>query len=165
LKEIELTNGKIALVSDEDYEKVNIINWYYRKEGYAVGNLKSPSKGIYPKILLHRYIMNAQKGVQIDHINGNKLDNRRENLRVANASLNKANCGLRSNNKSGYKGVQYRKDRNKCWFASIKVNYKLISLGYYYTPEEAARAYNEGAIKYFGEFSKLNELKGDYHGN
>lgn len=159
MKEIELTNGKIALVDDEDFKEISRITWYYRREGYAVGNLPSPEKGVYPKVLMHRYIMDAKKGEQVDHINGNKLDNRRENLRIANASTNKANCGLRSNNKSGYKGVYKASGkRNKQWTASIKVNYEKISLGYFFTPEEAALAYNEAAVKHFGEFAKLNEV-------
>lgn len=158
-KEIVLTNGKVALVDDEDFDKLNAVKWYYRKEGYAVGNLPSPEKGMYPKVLMHRYIMDAQKGQQIDHINGDKLDNRKENLRVANASTNKANCGLRKSNTSGYKGVSKATGkRNKQWTAEIKVNYKRKNLGYFYTPEEAAEAYNKAAIEAFGEFAKLNEI-------
>lgn len=150
----------IALIDDDDYEKLSKIKWYYRKnEGYAVGNLPSPEKGVYPKVLMHRYIMDAPKGKQVDHINGNKLDNRKSNLRIATASTNKANCGLRKSNTSGYKGVSIQKGRTKKWAAQIKVDYNRIHLGYFYTKEEAALAYNEAALKYFGEFAKLNILK------
>lgn len=154
----------IALVDAEDYEMLSKVKWYFRKEGYAVGNLPSPSKGVYPKVLMHRYILDAPKGTQVDHINGNKLDNRRENLRLANASTNKANDGMRSTNTSGYKGVVFAKARKHLptpWAAQIKVNYKTIGLGYFATKEEAALAYNEAAVKYFGEFAKLNTLKGE----
>jgi hypothetical protein len=160
MREIILTNGNKVLVDDEDYEKLSKLTWYFRKQGYAVGNLPSPENGVYPKVLMHRYILNAPKGTQVDHINGNKLDNRRCNLRIANASKNKANCGIRSNNTSGYKGVTKATGRrkNKPWTAQIKVNYKRIHLGYFETKESAALAYNEAALKYFGEFAKLNEL-------
>jgi hypothetical protein len=161
MKEITLTNGMTALVDDEDYEKLTKINWYYRREGYAVGNLPSPEKGVYPKVLMHRYILDAPKGTQVDHINGNKLDNRKENLRIANASTNKANDGLRSTNTSGHKGVTKASGsrKRKPWVAQIKVNYEHIHLGYYATTEEAAKAYNEAALKYFGEFAKLNVVE------
>jgi hypothetical protein len=162
LKEIKLTNGKTATIDDEDYEKVSKVNWYYRKEGYAVGNLPSPEKGVYPKVLMHRYIVDAPKGTQVDHINGNKLDNRKDNLRIANASTNKANCGVRSTNTSGYKGVVFvkaRKHLDKVWAAQIKVDYKTIGLGYFETKEEAAEAYNKAAVKYFGEFALLNIIE------
>lgn len=148
-KEITLTNGKVALIDDEDFEKLNEFNWYFRKEGYAVSNTKH---------LMHRLVMNAPKGYQVDHINLNKLDNRKSNLRLANASTNKANDGLRANNTSGYKGVQCMRGRKKPWMSRIKVNYKNIYLGYYYTPEEAARAYNEAAYIYFGEYARLNKI-------
>lgn len=151
-----------VLVDDEDYEWLSKVNWYFRKEGYAVGNLPSPSKGVYPKVLMHRYILDAPKGTQVDHINGNKLDNRKENLRIANASTNKANCGLRSSNTSGYKGVVFAKARKHLptpWAAQIKVNYKTIGLGYFSTKEEAALAYNEASLNHFGEFAYLNTIK------
>jgi hypothetical protein len=158
MKEIVLTNGKIALVDDEDFEELSEIKWYFRKEGYAVGNLPSPKKGVYPKQLMHRHIMSAKKGQQIDHINGNKLDNRKCNLRIADASLNQANSKLRSTNTTGYRGVQYKKDRKKCWYATIKHNYKVICLGYFETKKEAGLAYNEKAKELFGEFARLNVI-------
>lgn len=164
MKEIKLTNGVVTLVDDEDFEMLSKVTWYFRKEGYAVGNLPSPSKGVYPKVLMHRYILNAPKGSQVDHVNENKLDNRRENLRLATASTNKANSGMRSINTSGYKGVVYvkaRKHLSTPWAAQIKINYKTIGLGYFEVKEEAAKSYNEAAVKYFGEFAKLNIIKED----
>lgn len=89
----------------------------------------------------------------IDHINGDSLDNRIENLRPATQSQNCANQGLKKNNTSGIKGVRYRKDTNK-WTAHVMVNRKNISLGCYGTIEEAAIAYEIGAKKFFGEFAK-----------
>ena len=94
---------------------------------------------------------------QIDHINGIKDDNRWKNLREATCSQNKMNCGLSKRNKSGYKGVFWRKELGK-WRASIKKDQKRIYLGHFDTKEGAAKAYNEAALKYFGEFARVNEL-------
>lgn len=89
-------------------------------------------------IELHRYIMGFPKGVVVDHINGNTLDNRRKNLRAIYNRANVRKGKVRVNNKSGYTGVFYRKDRRGGIFgARIRVNYKVISLGYFKTFKEA----------------------------
>jgi hypothetical protein len=97
------------------------------------------------------------RGPQIDHCNGDKLDNRRCNLRDATTSQNKANEGLRKNNTSGFKGVYWSKWAGK-WMAGIKVNYKRIHLGYYMRKVDAARAYNRAARRYFGKYAQLNKV-------
>jgi hypothetical protein len=111
-------------------------------------------------ILMHRVILKASERTEVDHINGNKLDNRRENLRVATKSQNLGNQKIRSTNTSGFKGVnwkQWRKIRSSgAWTARISVGSKRIHLGYFSTAEEAARAYDSAAQQYFGEFAKLN---------
>ena len=89
---------------------------------------------------------------QIDHINGNKSDNRISNLRLATASQNLSNKGITKSNTSGYKGVSFNRTKKK-WMASIKVNKKSINLGYFLTPEEASEAYKAAAIKHHGEFA------------
>lgn len=104
-------------------------------------------------ILLHRTIMGNPPGILIDHANRNTLDNRKENLRFANRSQNAANIGLTSRNISGYKGINLIKGK---WYANITFNYKKIKLGSSYDPEIAAKMYDLGAIKYFGEFAQLN---------
>lgn len=157
MKEIILSTGEVALVDDDDYEKVIAYKWYRHPQGYAKTHIQSTTKGVYPKLMMHHLIMPTEKELMIDHINLNKLDNRKENLRMVTMSQNKANCPVRSNNKSGYKGVSYYKRRNK-YIAAIKVNYKKIFLGYFTDVVDAAKAYNEAAKKYFGEYAYLNKV-------
>jgi len=114
---------------------------------------------------IHRLIFLYHHGYLpefIDHINGDKLDNRIENLRECSRSENHANTTISRRNTSGYKGIQLEKRTNK-WVASITVNKKRYSLGTYLTKEEAAFAYNEAAVKHFGKFANLNELEGVKH--
>lgn len=159
-KEIPLTQGKVALVDIEDYDYLNQFKWYAQKCKnnlfYVVRNIKKDGKQI--KLCMHREIMKTPKGMHTDHINGNGLDNRRNNLRICNSSKNQRNSGKHKNNTSGYKGVFWH-NRGKKWQASIGLNSKLKHLGLYSTKEEAAIAYNEAAKKYFGGFARLNTFK------
>lgn len=106
---------------------------------------------------LHRLIMNAQSGQYVDHINGNKLDDRKSNLRICTNAENMWNRNAQRNNTSGYKGVYRNKPTNN-WKSIIIVNQKSIHLGYFDDITDAAKAYNEAAIKYHGEFASLNEI-------
>lgn len=107
-------------------------------------------------VILER--MGFKDFAQPDHINRNRLDNRRCNLRPVTLSQNNCNRGIPSNNTSGYKGVWFDKCRGK-WRGDIRVSGKKISLGYHDDPKEAVKAYNEAALKYHGEFAVLNEIK------
>lgn len=146
-KIISKTYGEITtLLDDEDYEKVlNMGKWCVSRDRYGYYFQKRINKKI---ITLHRFIMNAPKGIYIDHIDHNTLNNQKSNLRICSNADNIRNGKLRVNNKSGYTGVRYRKDRKK-WYAYIKVNYKNITLGTYKTKEEAINARKEAEIKYF----------------
>lgn len=101
--------------------------------------------------------MNAAPNEQVDHINGDGLDNRKSNLRICNGSQNRCNKGKPKNNTSGYKGVTWHTP-NKKWVAQIAVNGKHSYIGSFKTKEEAAKAYNKKAKELHGEFARLNNL-------
>lgn len=150
MKEIPLTQNKCAIIDDEDFNKIASQKWWLSSQGYAEGTDQETRK----KILMHRLILGVKPGMTTDHINGNKLDNRRENLRHATYQQNNWNVTKRKN-KSGFKGVYWCK-HIKRWKASIGYNKKLIHIGCFDTPEDAARAYDEASKKYFKEYSKPN---------
>ena len=145
-KRIPLTRGKFALVSDEDFNTLSQYRWYCSAKNYAV---RSVARNTGP-LFMHRVIMDAPDGLEVDHINGDKLDNRRDNLRHATSSQNKANVGPFSGK---YKGVD-RKGRK--WRAQIRVNGKKTHLGLYSHAIQAAMAYDSIAFAQWGEFAYLN---------
>ena len=193
-KEIQLwlnrneISDKVTIVDDEDYDKVmsaigERAKWYYWTQQskpsklsvreaqfreYATSGCKRKS--------IHRVVMDAPKGMDVDHINGNGLDNRKENLRICTRSQNCMNQRLKSHSRSGYKGVQYdpiqryKYTSKKTGITTVK-EYKLskpyrayvgngkgghITLGYYATAEEAARVRDKKALELHGEFVYLN---------
>lgn len=129
---------------------------WYVLDGYAVRKEKIGGKEAI--VSMHHIVSGRPKSGYIsDHINGNRLDNRRENLRFCTLSQNSMNRGMRNDNKSGYKGVSYYRNNGK-WRACIRINGKTKHLGYFPSIESAAVAYNLGAKKFFGEYSKINEI-------
>lgn len=153
MKEIPLTKGAVAIVDDDMFDYLSQFNWFLHPAGYAVRNICRNGKKT--KIRMHREIIGTPDGMETDHINNNRLDNRRENLRICTHSQNRMNSSLQSNSTSGYKGVSYFKPA-KLWKAELMLNNKHVLCKYFHSPEDAARAYNEAAKKYFGEFAKLN---------
>lgn len=150
MKEIILTQGKVALVDDEDYEKVSQYKWHAQKGHNTFYAVRSVWKS--NKIQMHKFIMNANF---IDHKDGSGLNNQKENLRVCNNTENSRNCKLTYNSTTGYKGVHWDKN-NKKYQVEIMVNRKHIFLGRFVDIIEAAKAYDKAALKYFGEFARLN---------
>lgn len=148
-KELPLSQGKTAIVDDGDFELVNQAKWYAKLE-HRVYYAMNRRLGF-----LHRFILNAPSDKQVDHINGDGLDNRRANLRLASGSQNQHNSKIRSDNSSGYKGVYWDKGL-KQWRAQIKSNNQFTTLGHFSDAKDAARAYDAAAIKYHGEFARLN---------
>jgi hypothetical protein len=153
MKEIQLTQGKVALVDDEDYEWLNQWKWYCAK-GYACRGGKRDGKAI--QVYMHREIIKTPDGMYTDHINLNRSDNRKINLRTCTLTQNICNRNLQCNNTSGYRGVAWHK-ANKKWVAVIAVNRNKIYLGSFFDAKEAAIVYNKAAIKYFGEFACTND--------
>jgi hypothetical protein len=156
MKEIILNRGGVVIVDDVDYERLNSHKWSVNNSGYAGGWIKN-RKGEWEKHLMHRLILIPYDNLEIDHINGDKLDNQRSNLRLCTRSQNCRNNGTPKTNTSGYKGVYLCKQTGR-WAAQIKVKGKKISLGRYSRIEEAAHAYNRGALKHHGEFARLNTI-------
>ncbi|KKL21312.1 hypothetical protein LCGC14_2446720 [marine sediment metagenome] len=157
MKKIPLTQGYFALVDDEDYEWLSKHKWrVYRDKTncYAFTKIRIGYKEhIQPR--MHRLIMNPTVTEQIDHIDGNGLNNRKSNLRICNGQQNQQNRRPTRKASSQYKGVAWHK-RSKKWIARITVDKKIIHLGYFNDEESAARVYDKAAKKYFGEFARIN---------
>lgn len=148
MKTINLTQNKVTLINDIDYDFFCQWNWYYLNSGYAVR--KSGGRFNQKLIYMHREIMNAPEGKEVDHINGNRLDNRRENLRIVSRQENRLNHPKR-NNKSGYTGVVFIEEKNK-YRATITYKNKTRNLGYFSSAQDAGIAYKKEAEILFGEF-------------
>lgn len=150
---IKLSNGGEADVSDED-AWVSLYRWRSTscppaKTLYAVSDIGGK------RVRMHRLIIGAAGPARVDHRDGNGLNNRRDNLRIATASQNMANCIGHKNNTSGYKGVYFVKKKNR-WRVQIYCQNKRYTFGYFKTKEQAALRYNQAAIELFGEFARLN---------
>lgn len=160
MKQIPLNNGYTVLVDDEDYDRVSQYKWYATIKTntvYAQRNSRHDERPGQPRtmILLHRFIMDAQAGVMVDHVDGNGLNCCRSNMRLCGRVENGQNQRLSVRNRSGYKGVSWFSRSGK-WLATIGVNGKLRYIGLYERAEDAARAYDAKAKELFGEFAQLN---------
>jgi hypothetical protein len=154
-------NSKYSLVDDDDYDHLIKFNWFCVKMGrqiYAQRNVSTKEALTIKTKSMHREIMKARPEDIIDHINGNGLDNRKQNLRFASKRLNGQNRDKPANNKSGYKGVSFRKT-HKLWQATIVINGKQKHLIYSKNKKVAALAYDTAAILHFGAFAKTNFKK------
>lgn len=155
MKTIPLSRGLVALVDDEDYTGLSQYRWYARLSHptyYAERNVYGED-GKHTQVSMHRVIMSAGKGTEVDHVNGNGFDNRRANLRLASRVQNMRNqTRKRPGTTSRFKGVSRETNRAK-WRACIQLSGKQIHLGCFRTEEEAAAAYSRAAVKYFGEFA------------
>lgn len=163
IKLIPLSQGKYAIVDAEDYERLMQWKWYRTTIGYAARTMHFGYKNgrkIKTDITMHRFIMNTPKGMDTDHINGDRLDNRRCNLRICSHSENCKNLPIRKNlakKSSKYKGVSWDK-KTKKWVAKIMVNRVHKILGYFCEESLAAHAYNKAATECHGEFARINEF-------
>ena len=162
MKEIPLTQGKVTIVDEENFEKLSKYKWCALKKGAngkyghtAVRNVLNKHTRKSDMILMHRLILNCPIGKQVDHINGDQLDNRKQNLRICTPSQNQHNKPKNRNNTSGFKGVTWSKSCNK-WQSAICVNGKMIFLGVFSEKIDAYYAYCEASKKYHGDFSNVN---------
>lgn len=152
-KEIQLSQGYVALVDDEDYEWLSQWKWTYHN-GYAYRNITVPTNASgFGTQRMHRLILDASRFFEVDHIDGDGLNNIRSNLRLATRTQNSRN--RRGTGYNGLKGIAIHKFSG-LWQAKIRANAKQIHLGYFKTPEAAAHAYDAAARQYHGEFARLN---------
>jgi HNH endonuclease len=150
MKRIPLTQGKYALVDDEDLQRLSQFKWHANgRKGGKLYALNLHTK-------MHRFILNAPKGVFVDHRNGDTLDNRRCNLRFATWGENSRNRVFR--NRSGYRGVVQVKKMRKKWRADIRHNGRIITIGYFYRALDAAIAYDMCVLMWEPDFGRTNIL-------
>lgn len=152
MKEIPLTQGYVAIVDDAKYDRIALHKYYYSR-GYAVRT--AVINGKRKCIWMHREIIQTPEGMETDHINGDRLDNRLENLRVCTTTQNQQNRKMKKNNLCGYKGVSWDRTREK-WVAKIRHDSHTRFLGYFEDPRDAAIAYDNAARERFGEFARIN---------
>lgn len=158
MKKIQLTQGKCALVDDDDYENLNLFKWYYN-DGYAVRNENGN------RVRMHRQIMNPKEKFDVDHVDHNGINNQKHNLRICTRSQNKMNS-IKNRGISKFKGVSIAKrvikgKEYKYYRSRILIDGKAIEVTFPYSKLgeiNAARCYNDMAIRYFGEFANINNL-------
>lgn len=160
--QIPVSNGKYhAIVDDEDY--AILIQWKWRwSSGYASRNVRYKDENGMRKrktVRMHVQINNTPVGFSTDHINGDKMDNRRYNLRTVTWQQNQMNKKVSKHSTSGFKGVGWCKITNN-WRVTMTVAGKYLTLGRFNCVKEAARKYNEFAKKYHGEYARLNIIEG-----
>lgn len=153
MRTITLTQNKTAWIDDADYERVSLYKWQAKPcrsgqcyaHAYVSGHM----------VTMHRFILKPAEDMQVDHISGNGLDNRRSNMRVCTQRRNSQNMRPMKNKSSAYKGVSRWGNR---WSAYIRIEGKKRHLGYFDDETDAARAYNKAAERYFGQYARVNEI-------
>lgn len=160
MKQIDISTptypDTFVLVDNEDYVELNKHRWCaerQHKRFYAKRTSCAPDR--YSTVRMHRSILNAPTNKEVDHRDGNGLNNQKSNLRLCTRAQNMMNQKIYANNKSGYKGVYWHKTKKK-WESNIMANGKLIYLGSFFCLIKAAKAYDAGARKYHGEYANTN---------
>ena len=159
MKYIKLTQNQVAIVDDEDFDMVSQHKWCVINDYstfYALTSIRKPS-GKRINLKMHRLILNPSGSLQVDHRDGDGLNNQRGNMRVCTNQENQYNQRPQKGKSSQYKGVSWHKQSKK-WQAYIKNNGKLKHLGHFVDEIDASKAYDAAAKKLFGEFARLNNL-------
>lgn len=155
--EIPLSQGRISLIDEADWELVRGYRWYAVKDRnvwYAQANT-SRKEGPRRTVRMHRLLLGLTDGkIKIDHRDGDGLNNQRANLRSCKHAQNLRNTGAHANNTSGFKGVSWDKQSGR-WKAQIRGDLKKKHIGYFFTPEEAFAAYCSAAAELHGEFANV----------
>lgn len=153
---IKVKSVRTYLIDDEDYEKIKPFKWHLSREGYIVRTMRIPNRNPKAKFL-HRLIMGEPEGFEVDHINRNKLDNRKSNLRICTTTENRWNAKKSSNKSmtSKYRGVHFSKSLQR-FVAKTKYRGKRIHIGCFDTETKAAKAYDNLIVKLKGQFAKTN---------
>jgi len=157
MREIPLTRGYVTLVDDDDYEWLSQWKWYAANDrtNVYVQRAERLDNGKQRTIRMHRLILGVGKGIVVDHIDRDGLNNQRSNLRIATPQQNTWNRRKFRSNTSGFRGVAWDSSNQK-WKAKININGKPTHLGLFDTPEEAAWMYDHAARIHYGEFASLN---------
>ena len=145
-----IIKDKRIAVDDDDYEFLSSLKFSISQKGYV-----TITGGVFKGKKLHRVLMKAPRGMEVDHINHDPLDNRRNNLRICTRSQNHWNTSMHKTNKCSYKGVSFHVGTRK-YEARIRVNNKKMFLGYFSNPKDAAAAYDNAASTHFGNYAFLN---------
>jgi len=161
MKTIPLTQDQVALVDDEDYERLNAYKWFAAKHGHAFyAARRGPNRRL---VYAHHEILGKPRpGFEVDHVDGISLNNQRFNLRWVTYSQNQMNQH-RIRGRSQYKGVHWIKKTEK-WQVRIQLDGVRNHLGYFDSEEDAARAYDAASLHYFGEFARPNFPVGNVYG-
>lgn len=152
MKQIPLTQGYVALVDDEDFDKVSAYSWsvHFANSGTLYAQARVPRiQGIV--VCMHRLILLDKPGYEVDHKDRDGLNNQKSNLRYATHAQNVANSKFFSSGDSKFRGVHFHAGK---WQARIGEERR--SLGHYLSEEEAARVYDKAALVRYGEFARLN---------
>jgi len=162
MKTIALASGRgVALVDDDQFDRLTKFSWYLRPDSgnrYAQTTLYCRVDNVPRKFTssMHRFVVDCPRGFEVDHINGDGLDNRASNLRLCSHGQNLANM-RRNRGGSRYRGVSWHGASGK-WRAQLSVDGRRMSLGVYDCEADAAIAYNAAALNRYGEFANLNKI-------
>lgn len=151
MKYIPVSRGKWRTAVDDDMYDVLSKSRWHNKKGYVCRVVRN-EKGRWTIQYMHRIILQTPKGMETDHIDRDKMNNQRANLRAVTGTQNKWNRGMMRSNKSGFRGVCFAKDTGK-WQAAIRINSKQVYLGQYTSPQEASRVYEEKAREVRGQYA------------